>query len=87
MLDKVKTDLRIAHSLLDDDIQSNIDACLLDLSIAGVENTDIDDALITKAVCLYCRWQYDYAGKGDRYEKAYVSLKAALSLSGDYNVQ
>lgn len=87
MLDRIKTDLRISHNALDDDIQSNIDASLLDLGIAGVENRDVDDALIQKAVSLYCRWQYDYGGKAEQYEKAYINLKSALSLSGDYNVQ
>lgn len=84
MLDKIKKSLRISHNKLDDDIQSNIDACLLDLAIAGV-NTIIVDELIMQAIKFYCKWQYDFCGNADRYEKAYYNLKMALALCGDYN--
>lgn len=84
MLDKIKKSLRISHNKLDDDIQENINACLLDLTIAGV-NTNIEDELIIQAVKLYCKWQYDFCGNADRFEKAYYNLKMALALSGDYS--
>ena len=83
MLDKIKKSLRISHNKLDDDIESNIQACLLDLTIAGV-NAKIEDELITQAVKLYCKWQYDFFGNADRFEKAYYNLKMSLALSGDY---
>ena len=84
MLEKIKQALRISHSKLDEDIQENIDACLLDLAIAGV-NTSVEDELMTQAVKLYCKWQYDFCGNADRFEKAYYNLKMALALSGDYS--
>lgn len=86
MREKIKLSMRISHNQLDDDIQGNIDACLLDLKRVGVLNPDTTDALILKAVEMYCKWQYDFDGKGERYEKAYVNLRIGLGLCGDYNV-
>lgn len=80
----IKTDLRISHNKLDADIQSTMDACTLDLGMAGVKKSE-PDALIDKAIKLYCRWQFDYNGKADQYERAYQALRTAMSLCGDYN--
>lgn len=55
MLNKIKKSMRISHSQLDDDIQGNIDACLLDLKRVGIPNPDTTDALILKAVEMYCK--------------------------------
>ena len=43
-----------------------------------------NDALIIKAAELYCKWQYDFNSKGDRYEKAYLNLRDAISLCDTY---
>lgn len=85
ILIKIKLALRITHTKLDDDITDTINACLLDLNIAGI-HIDIDtiDELATQAIKLYCKWQYDYLNKGDQYQKAYEQLKIAMSLCGDY---
>ena len=45
----------------------------------------MDDALIGQAIKQYARWQFDYMGKADQYQKAYVDLKSALSLIPEYN--
>lgn len=86
MVAKLRAALRITHSNFDGDIQGNIDACLLDLKRVGIPNPNQDDALIYKAVELYCKWQYDFGGKGDKFEQAYKSLSMGLALCGDYNV-
>lgn len=79
----IKKSLRISHALLDDDIQRNIDACLLDMGRVGVDSAK-DTELLTKACELYCKWQYDFQGKGDRYQNNYESLRDSMSLAGDY---
>ena len=88
MLDKIKLSMRIFHNVLDSDIKSNIDACMLDLERVGVSkesaNHTSEDALIVKAAELYCKWQYDFNSKGDRYEKAYLNLRDAISLCDTY---
>ena len=83
-LAEVKADLRITHTALDANIQRTMDACMLDLETAGVD-TSRQDALVDRAVCLYCRWQYDFASKGEQYRAAYTALKQALPLCSDYN--
>lgn len=84
MLTAVKENLRISGTALDDDLQDDIDAALMDLARVGIDVTDQSQPLIIKAVKLYCRWQQDYMGKGEQYCKAYTGLMQALSLAGDY---
>lgn len=88
MLKKIKLSMRMFHNALDDDLNANIAACMLDLQRVGIAaniaKATSEDALINKAAELYCKWQSDYAGKGEQYEKAYTKLRDALSLCGDY---
>lgn len=84
MLAAVKENLRISGATLDDDLQDDIDAALMDLTRVGIDVTDQSQPLIIKAVKLYCRWQQDYMGKAEQYCKAYTGLMQALSLAGDY---
>lgn len=86
MLEKIKRSMRISHTALDDNIKDDIEICKLALNMAGVYAND-DDKLLQKACELYCKWQYDYQGKGEQFEKAYRSLADAMALSGDYNVR
>lgn len=82
-LDKVKKDLRISHSKLDEDIKDNIEACRLDLKRVGID-VNKSDVLLEKAIKLYIRWQYNFENQADRYRNAYESLRNALSLCEDY---
>lgn len=88
MLERIKLSMRIFHTKLDTDITSNIDACMLDLKRVGISAAiavaTSEDALINKAAELYCKWQYDFNGKGEQFEKAYKSLRDSLSLCEDY---
>lgn len=86
MVSEIKKSLRITHTALDDDIESNITICKADLELSGVYCKD-SDALLQKACELYIKWQYDYMGKGEMFEKAYKNLKDALALCSDYNVR
>ena len=43
-----------------------------------------EDKLIQKACELYCKWQFDFDGKGERFERAYEGLRDFLSLGGEY---
>ena len=66
MVGKIKKSMRISHTALDEDIESNIDVCIADLKIAGVYYKE-GDALSQKACELYVKWQYDYMGKGEQF--------------------
>lgn len=82
-LEKIKKDLRISHSKLDEDIQDNIEACKLDLKRVGID-VNKSDVLLEKAIKLFLRWQYNFENQADRYRNAYESLRNALSLCEDY---
>lgn len=82
-LEKIKKDLRISHSKLDEDIQDNIEACKLDLKRVGID-VNKSNVLLEKSIKLFLRWQYNFENQADRYRNAYESLRNALSLCEDY---
>lgn len=82
-LEEGKAAVRITNSRLDQEVQDTMDAALLDLGTAGVRG--VQDALIDMAVKQYLRWQFNYMGKAEQYQKAYADLKSALSLIPEYN--
>lgn len=85
LLPKIKTALRINHSVLDDDIQSDIDACIADLAVCGVTYAPVSDPLIFNAVKLYCKAIYtDDTTKGAEYLRRYEALKSCLMMAEGY---
>lgn len=85
MLAKVREALRITHNKLDSELQDVIDACKMDLSIAGIKKIDDDDPLIQQAVKTYAKAEYEQdVNKANRLAQAYVSLKISMALCGDY---
>ena len=87
MLEKVKLALRITANVFDDEIKGLIDAAKKDLDISGVAKIEESDALIIRAVILYCKANFGLDNKdSEKYQKSYDLLKQHLSLSGDYNV-
>ena len=88
MLEKIKLSMRIFHTAADADIESNISASMFELRRVGVHASvavvSSQDPLINKAAELYCKWQFDYNGKGEKFEKAFNNLRDALSLCEDY---
>ena len=86
MLDKVKLALRVSGTVFDLEIQDLIDAAKLDLQISGVVKVDEEDALIQRAIIVYCKANFGYDNnEAERFEKSYDMLKQHLSLAGDYN--
>lgn len=83
MLDKIKNALRITHDELDDEIQRNIDVCLLDLERVGVK-PDSNELLVEKAVELYCKYMFDFMSQAERFKGNYESLRDAMSLCSRY---
>lgn len=85
LLLKIKTALRITHTKLDEDIQSDIDACLADLEVCGVQFAPTSDPLILNAIKLWCRAIYaDDVAKATEYRARYDSLKACLMTAEGY---
>lgn len=87
ILEKVKTALRVTTSAFDDEISDMISACLLDLGIAGVTETDTTNALLIRAICTYCKFHFGDVGTAERTEiikKSYDEQKAQLMMASGY---
>ena len=82
----IRKSMRITHSKLDPDISRDIEAARLDMSRVGINTESGDNALINKAIELYCKAQFDYLGRGSEFMKNYESLRDSLSLAGEYHV-
>jgi hypothetical protein len=85
-VEEMRSRLRITHTDLDTEIGADISSCLDELTRVGVSATPTEDTvnLINKAAELYCKWQFDFQGRGEQYQKHYVELKDALSLTEKY---
>ena len=85
-LNRVKQAIRRTHSLLDDDLQADVDACLADLALSGVIYADVEtDPLIFNAVKLWCRsYNTDDTVKAAEYMKRYEALKSCLMMAEGY---
>lgn len=84
-LNKIKLALRTSHNKLDEDIQADIDACLLDLQVCGVVYATEADPLVYNAIKLWCRSLYtDDPAKGAEYMQRYEKMKACLMMAEGY---
>lgn len=82
---KIKKDNRISHSQLDDDIRDQIDACLADLRVVGIENPREDDPLILSAIKNWCKAHYlDDVSKSAEFLARYEKQKACLMMAAGY---
>lgn len=77
--------VRKSKTNLDDEIRQTVAACFMDLKNAGVVNFNAEDPLLQQAAKLYTKAHFGYDDDPAKWEAAYEHLKAALSLSGDYN--
>lgn len=87
LTDKVRDALRISSksAAITTDINDSIEACKLDLAAAGVKNIKETDALIIRAIKLFCRAEFNFNGKTEQYRQSYELQKMSLSLDSDYN--
>lgn len=90
MLESVKIALRISASTTayDSELASLIDAAKADLNLSGVHVSRIadTDALIKRAIIVYCKAAFGLANPdSEKYQKSYDTLKTHLTLSLDYN--
>lgn len=85
MLERVKLSLRITADTFDDELESLIDAALLDLGIAGLVDIDETDPLIILAVVTYCKMHFGSPEDYDRLAAAYHSMKSTLGIVSSYS--
>ena len=86
MLEAVKKALRIKSTDFDDEIQTLIDAAILDLGITDIRSDVLEtpDALVKRAIITYCLCNFGEPDEYDRLKASYDEQKAQLSMSSDY---
>lgn len=83
MLAKVKLALRLSSATFDSEINDLIGAALLDMGVAGVDEAELTDPLIIRAVCTFCKMNYD-PDNYDRLKMSYDEQKAQMSMNSGY---
>ena len=83
---KMRAALRISSQAetITNEINDCIEACKRDLQQVGVNNLDESDALIVRAITIYCKAEFGYSEKAQQFRQSYDSLKLALSLMEEY---
>lgn len=87
ILEKVKLALRITTEDFDTELTDMINACLADLGIAGVTETDTTNALLIRAICTYCKYHFgDINGVEmlERLKASYDEQKAQMQMATGY---
>ncbi|MBC5657454.1 DNA-packaging protein [Clostridium sp. BX14] len=86
LTEKMRAALRISSTSekITEEINDCIAACKMDLQDVGVKKLEETDALIIRAITLYCKAEFGYSDKSEQFWKSYECLKMHLSLSSEY---
>lgn len=84
MINAVMLAMRITDEAYEAEIQSLIDAALLDLGIAGVSASEESDPLVLRAVITYCRMHFGSPSDYDRLKASYDEQKAQMQMATGY---
>lgn len=87
LTEKMRAALRISSTSekITTEIEDCIAACIADLANDGIKAIDESDALIIRAVTLYCKAEFGYNDKAEKFRLSYDTLKMRLALSQEYN--
>jgi len=83
-LSAVKMALRVTTTAYDSELNTLINAALLDMGIAGVTNDDDTDEIVLRAIITYCRLNFGKPDDYDRLKASYDEQKAQLSMATGY---
>lgn len=84
-LGKVKLALRITTDAFDSELTDLIEAAMIDLRIAGVDNVvSQSDPLVLRAITTYCKANFGEPDEYDRLKKSYDEQKAQMSMATGY---
>lgn len=93
MLNKVKLALLISSEDFDSELLDLIGAAILDLNIAGVDDStvvsaDPTDKLIIRAICSYCGYHFELIhgtlDRAEAFKRSYDEQKAQLGMATNY---
>lgn len=85
LLDDVKLALRVTTNAYDTELNGLIESAKLDLGIAGVKTTSLDD-IVTTAIKTYCKLNFGTPNPTtyDYLKKSYDEQKAQMSNATGY---
>lgn len=83
-LPAVKMALRVTTTAYDTELNTLINAALLDMGIAGVTNDDDTDEIVLRAIITYCRLNFGKPDDYDRLKASYDEQKAQLGMATGY---
>lgn len=93
MLNKVKLALLISSGDFDLELTDLIGAAVLDLNIAGVDDStvvseDPTNKLIIRAICSYCGYHFELIhgtlDRAEAFKRSYDEQKAQLGMASGY---
>lgn len=84
LIEKLKGRIRTMSDASNEEVDDLVESCRKELEMAGVYG-DEQDPTYYQAIVLYCKAHYGYDEGTERFEKAFKSLRDAMSLSGDYD--
>ena len=87
LTEKMRSAVRISSKgeKTTEEIEDCIAACKADLANDGVKRVDETDALIVRAITLYCKAAFGYNDKAADFRRSYDTLKMRLAMSKEYN--
>lgn len=87
LTEKMRAALRISstNEKITEEIEDCIAACKADLVNDGIKVVNETDALIVRAITLYCKAEFGFNNNADKFRQSYDTLKMRLALSGEYN--
>ena len=86
LFDFIKKTLKRSNTAIDEEIRSNIIACLAELERVGISVT-AEKPLIDKCCELYCKAQFNFDNNSEHFQAAFEKLRDSLSLSSEYKVK
>lgn len=87
LIDTVRQALRIKSTALDNEILVLIEACKVDMDMAGVSKTDEEDPSFTAACIQYCKANFGQdteESTRERWGKCYRALRDSMAMSKEY---
>ena len=74
--------LRVKSETAKAEVEDLVDACIVDMTLKGVNVDSIEHPLIKHAIKLYCKANFGYDESTERFAEAYQHLIYSMSLSG-----
>jgi len=72
--------IRITGTALDTELSEEIETCKSMLRMGGVREGFTGSAMERAAIRTYVRWQHNYMGEAERWERNFGQLRDAMAL-------